>query len=113
MIKNCFDWRQDYKTETVIEEFDFSELNALKNVYPHGYHGVDKKGRPIYIEQFAKLDFSKLWAITTEERMVRHYVQEYEKLMKWRFPACSLAAGKKVEQGFTVMDLTDSSVVNK
>ena len=47
--------------------------------------------------------------------MIRHSIQEYEILMKLRFPACSEAAGKRVEQGLTIMDLTHGSIgtVNK
>ena len=38
----------------------------------------------------------RLFEITTEERMVRHYIQEYEILMKLKFPACSAVKGEKV-----------------
>jgi hypothetical protein len=38
--------------------------------------------------------------------MIRHYVQEYEILMKLRFPACSQVAGKRIEQGLTLFDLS-------
>lgn len=56
-----------------------------------------------------------VFGISTPERMVRHYIQAYEILMKLKFPACSAAAGKKVEQGLSVLDLTHGSIttVNK
>jgi hypothetical protein len=36
---------------------------------------------------------------------MKYYVKEYERLMKYRFPACSKAAGKTIEQGLTLLDL--------
>jgi hypothetical protein len=35
---------------------------------------TDKQGRPIYIECIGLMDVTKLFEITTDERMVRHYV---------------------------------------
>jgi len=50
----------------------------------------------VYIERFGLLDVPALFALTTEERMIRHYVQEYEIMMKLRFPACSAVKGEKI-----------------
>jgi hypothetical protein len=57
----------------------------------------------------------KIFEHTTEERMVKHFIQSFELLLKLRFPACSELAGKKVEQGLTIFDFTHGSVttVNK
>lgn len=41
--------------------------------------------------------------------MMRYYIREYERLMKFRFQACSKAAGRLIEQGFTILDLTGVS----
>lgn len=76
-----------------METFKFTEVDKVKDIYPHGYHKVDKMGRPIYIEKIGLLNMEKLWAVTNKDQMVGHFVQEYEKLMKWRFPACSAVKG--------------------
>lgn len=65
-------------------------------MYPHGYHGIDKLGRPVYIERFGVLDVTRLFQATTEQRIIRHYIQEYEILMKLKFPACSAIKGERV-----------------
>jgi len=46
-----------------------------------------------------------MYKITTEERMIRNLVVEYERLADPRLPACSRNAGKLVETCCTVMDL--------
>lgn len=57
----------------------------------------------------------QVFTISTPDRMVRHYMQSYEILMKLRFPACSAAAGKKIEQGLNILDMTHGNItmVNK
>ena len=97
MFTNFVEWRKRENVDSMITDFAFSERADVQKVYPHGYHGVDKLGRPVYIERFGLLDVPKLFALTTEERMVKHYIQEYEILMKLRFPSCSKFAGKRVE----------------
>lgn len=64
------------------------------------------KGRPIYIEITGDFDLSSLFKVTSEDRMQKYYVKEYERLMKYRFPACTYAYGKlPIEQGMTILDL--------
>ena len=82
----------------------------MQAVYPHGYHKTDKLGRPIYIERFGIMDIEKLWTVTTRERIVRHYTQEYEKTMKIKFKVCSIVAGKNIQQGLTIIDMTGGGV---
>jgi hypothetical protein len=72
-------------------------MDAVLKVYPHNYHKIDKLGRPIYIDRNGQLKIDELFKITTEERVVKHYIQSYELLVKLRFPACSAIAGKKIE----------------
>ena len=110
MFTNFVTRRKVNKIDTINTEFKFDELGTVKQIYPHGYHGIDKQGRPVYIERFGVLNVPKLFENTTEERMMRHYTLEYEVLMKLRFPACSEAAGKKILQGLTLFDMTGGSI---
>jgi hypothetical protein len=77
----------------------------VKSIYPHGYHKTDKTGRPIYIELISKVNLTNLFKITQEDRMMKYYIKEYERLMKYRFPSCSRAAGRLIEQSLTVLDM--------
>lgn len=79
-------------------------------MYPHYYHRTDKKGRPVYIERLGLLKIDEVFKITTEERLIKHYIQSYETLMRLRFPACSAIAGVRIEQGLNILDLTGGSM---
>lgn len=96
MFTNYMNWRKENNVDTVLDDFEFTEKAQLMEIYPMGYHGLDKQGRPIYIERFGTLDVPKIFTITTEERMLKFYQSTYEYLLKFRFPVCSELAGRKI-----------------
>ena len=38
-----------------------SEIDQVRNMFPHGYCGIDKLGRSIYIERIGCLQMEKLF----------------------------------------------------
>ena len=74
MYQNFINWRAEQGVDEIIETYKYTERAAVQQVYPHGYHGVDKLGRPVYYERFGLLDVPRLFEVTTEERIVRHYI---------------------------------------
>ena len=90
--------------DEIRESFEMDNLIEIKKLYPHGYHRTDKIGRPVYIELYDKTDVKGLFAITTEEKMVKYYIKQYERQMKYIFPACSAIVKKPVEQSCTILD---------
>ena len=105
MFVDYVNWRVEDKVDHIVANFECPEAAELKKIYPRFYHKTDKKGRPVYIERLGNLDIKKLMAVTTTERLVQAFIREYEKVLKYRFPACSLKSNKHIEQGFTILDL--------
>ena len=104
MFKKFLQWRIDMKVDELRESYEMENLIAIKKVYPHGYHRTDKEGRPIYIELYDKTDVKALFKITTEDKMVKYYIKQYERQIKYIFPACSAVVKRPVEQSCTVLD---------
>ena len=98
-------WRRENSIDTILEDFEFTEKKEFAAAYRQGYHRTDKMGRPIYIEKLEGVSYERLIAISSEERVMKKTIQEYEKLMKIKFPACSLMAGRHIDQSFSILDV--------
>ena len=104
MFKKFLKWRIDMKVEEINQSYELENLIQIKKLYPHGYHRTDKIGRPIYIELYDKTDVNELFKITTDDKMIKYYIKQYERQIKYIFPACSAVVKRPVEQSCTILD---------
>ena len=110
MIQNFAEWRQQEEVETILETWDFPELEQIRVAMPQGLHKNDKLGRPIYIRKLGVTDFDAFFASATNERLSRHVIYQLEDFKYRLYPVSKRVYNRHVESNCQIFDIEQGSV---
>jgi CRAL/TRIO domain/CRAL/TRIO, N-terminal domain len=110
MYLNHLKWRKENNVDS-IASFEFKERAQYLQFYPQGYYNVDKQGRPISIQHLGQVNPKRIQQVTTEERMIRFHIREYERFLKRIAPACSHKAGRHINSSTAILDVKGATIL--
>ena len=91
--KNFMINRNELDIENIIPNFeaerDQAFNKAVVDYFPRCYSGVDKLGRPIFVDYSGSFKVPDLLKAVDEEKMFRYFYYTFEHTTKIRFLACS------------------------
>lgn len=129
-LKLYLQWRKDQNVDTILvstsinnnynlaiafidylnnlQDYDFTQHDNIKKLCPHGFHSVDKEGRPIFIIQVGQIKFMELMSTVNDsvDLLVHFFIKELEHTWRVKFPDCKEFVNKKgVDQMIAIIDL--------
>ena len=110
MFSKYMDYRKENGINTILQDFTYDKRTEVAQHYPAGYCGVDKIGRPIYIERNGKCNPAGVWSVVDEPYLMRAFMHSYEYLSKHIMLACSAVRGEQVQQTLTILDMSGFGV---
>lgn len=71
MLKHDNEYRAKIGMDTLIDDFEFPEMEAVLQHWPKGYVGVTKGGQPLFVDCTGQVDGPKVFENTTRERLIK------------------------------------------
>ena len=110
MLISTINWRRQVGADSILKDFVFHEKEKFHEHYPEGFYGVDRDGRPVYIQKPGAIDCTKLWEFTTLERSIQYHISQQERYVNILLPAASIASEKILDQSTVIIDMEGVSV---
>lgn len=109
MIEEMLKWRTENGVDEIYK-LEFPKIPQIWKYYAHGFYGVDKKGRPVYIEDYSNLKIKEMFAIMSEKEFINYYIASYERSVNVIYKEASKARGKLIERSVTILDFKNFGV---
>ena len=100
-------YRNENNIDSILQNFDkHPKWEQALECYSRGWYGVDKIGRPIYVDRIGAIKVDKLLEAVGEEWIARSFYYVYEYMMKVRFLSCSAVFDRQIHMAVNVFDLS-------
>ena len=86
-------------------EQDVSEMADVKRYLPHGYHQVDRDGRPVYILQVGQIHVGDLFDAISMDKLLKYFLKEMEEGWRERCFETAQVLQREIDQVVLIVDL--------
>ena len=112
-LKKVIEMWENFITNRREKNIDQLSLTFIKSdkylksfeYYPRGFFGVDKIGRPIFIERNGSIEVDKLLNLVQEEELWTFIYYHYETTIKHKFLSCSALYDRQIYNIIHIMDV--------
>lgn len=87
MLNKYFEWRGEKKISELI---DTIQVPIKIDLYQRAYHGIDKIGRPIYIDCIGSSNIKQILEVYPEKSFFNQWIYEYEFLVNVMSLSCQI-----------------------
>eukprot|EP00478_Filoreta_tenera_P000950 GABV01000957.1.p1 GENE.GABV01000957.1~~GABV01000957.1.p1 ORF type:complete len:279 (+),score=71.39 GABV01000957.1:79-837(+) len=77
MFKHAVKFREDFGCDKC-NDWRFPNFDAIKSIYRHYYHGFDKYGRPVYIDESGRMNIRDLMQVAEYNQVLKIHVASCE-----------------------------------
>lgn len=103
MFEDMLKWRAANQVDTIYK-LDFPAMPQVFQYLPNGYYGVDKKGRPVYIECYSNLKIKEMFSVMPRDEYIKYFIAGYERLINVIMKEASNARGKLIDRTVCILD---------
>eukprot|EP00798_Chlamydomonas_sp_ICE-L_P016166 gene16166-22327_t len=106
MWKRSMEWRKLWHADQILEMtvLTAEQKARVLQIYPHGLHKTDHKGRPVLIYKLGQTNASALRSEFDADLLKRFHIQTYEFIMRVALPSCSKMVGRRLTQSIYEFD---------
>ena len=96
MFENFLNWRKENGLDTIMNNYECPEYSDIVDAYPHAYYGVDKIGRPVYVDRLGSIDIVKIFEVCSTDTIFDNFYYEWEKTCRLRMYAASMLFDRQI-----------------
>ncbi|KAJ1614891.1 SEC14 domain-containing protein [Cryptosporidium canis] len=111
MLKKYFEWRENRKISELINN---AQIPIKIDLYQRAYHGIDRIGRPIYIDCIGSSNIKQMLEMYPEKSFFNQWIYEYEFLVNVMSVSCQIynALRENVSGNPDFIDINKDEVMN-
>jgi hypothetical protein len=95
--------RSEYSVDSILAVDLSKGAEIIPQVFHEGYSGIDRRGRPVKVERYQKIDKHTIFKMPFDQ-WVQYNIKCSEELIHQVFPYCSKMAEKRIDEVVIVID---------